>query len=150
MNNLSFFQTSAPDFDDDVKVQIPAPNIIPIIPIKNQPQNKDSSANEPPSKPKPKVEYASNIEKTISNPKRTESSLGPKKSFNENKTSFIKPKDVEKDDGKNYEIMYEYGQERTYEIGEEKPVYEVMEKEIPWSAYVTRCVNDSSVLGFNI
>lgn len=135
MNNLSFFQTSAPDFDEDVKVQIPAPNIIPIITNPNQAQNNKSNTNATSSKPKPKVEYASNIEKKVSNPKKSDTPFISNKSINDNKTSFIKPSDSDK----NYETVYEYGKERTYEIVEDgKPIYEVMENEIPWSAYVTR------------
>jgi hypothetical protein len=135
MNNLSFFQTSAPDFDEDVKVQIPASNVIPIIANPNQAQNKESNTNASSSKPKPKVEYASNIQKKVSNPKKPDIPFISNKSLSDNKTSFIKPSDSDK----NYETVYEYGKERTYEIVEdEKPIYEVMENEIPWSAYVTR------------
>jgi uncharacterized protein (DUF342 family) len=130
MNNLSFFQTSAPDFDDDVTVQIPAPNVLPVIPPKNQAQNLNDSNI------KPKVED-STIGKNAENPR-----IPTKPINNDNKTSFIKPKGIENHDGKNYDVMYEYGKEMTYEMVENKrPQYEVMENEIPWSAYATRYFN---------
>ena len=119
---LSFFQTSAPDFDEEIKVEIPAPNVLPEISNKNTAESENTSA--------PKIEYSPSFIKTLSSPKKVST---PRQKQNPvNQTSFIKPKDPEKktDDSKNYDVVYEYGKEKTY--------YEVADEQIPWSVYVTR------------
>ena len=123
--SLSFFQTSAPDFGDDVQVELPAPSIIPEISDKKDPQLVDTNQKSLPAR----IEYSPSFVKKP--PSKVAIPLPKPK---ENKTSFIKPKDPEKrpETGNSYEVIYEYGKERTHTF------YEIPEEQIPWTVYSTR------------